>query len=449
VIGENVPSPLTAVLLKDSVFPARTLIISTPPRSSLPGSLLHVTEDGQPVPNVALTPLASLSSTTLKGSSLGSRSSGAPASHYIVRYVSGVPSGEQEAELSITVDGVGAVDLDYNAPAAASAAKHKARTFWTSGTGLLSVSFGAAVLVAFAILMLLVPLRRRGALQRRVGEFTTQPIVETFELSSGEKADALAPLERLLERMSWWEAFRENVEIARFERSAVQLVAITAALTIAGAVVVGVLLHTPVFSFVVLPLGPFALHSLVRYRLRKQRALFHDQLATHLQELSSAMRAGHGLVSGLAAMVKGAIEPSRGEWNRVLADEQLGMPLEAAMRPLARRMDSDEIEQVALVAALHHRTGGNMAEVLDRVADGVRERAELRRELHTLTAQARLSRWIVTLLPPTVLGMVELINPSYLQPLFHTTSGAIVLCVGGAFLIAGSLVMRAITDIKV
>jgi tight adherence protein B len=132
----------------------------------------------------------------------------------------------------------------------------------------------------------------------------------------------------------------------------------------------------------------------------------------------------------------------------VIADEQLGVPLDEAMQPMAARMDSDDIKQVALVAALHHRTGGNMAEVLERVADSVRERADLRRELRALTAQARLSRYIVTALPPLVACAIALIDPGYLRPLFHTTAGVILILISLAMLATASRIMRTITNVE-
>jgi tight adherence protein B len=90
-----------------------------------------------------------------------------------------------------------------------------------------------------------------------------------------------------------------------------------------------------------------------------------------------------------------------------------------------------------------------MAEVLERVADSVRERAELRREMHALTAQARLSRYVVTSLPVAVAGAIALINPSYIRPLFHTTTGIVLVFIAGGLLAVASVVMRSITDIKV
>jgi tight adherence protein B len=188
-------------------------------------------------------------------------------------------------------------------------------------------------------------------------------------------------LERVLEGTTWWPRFKLDVEIARIDRTAAELVAITAAATIAVAVLLGVATGTPIPSLLALVLGPIALRSFVKFRVHKQCELFAEQLPTHLQELASAMRAGHSLVSGITSIVAAAPEPSRSEWARVVADEQLGLPLAEAMEPLALRMDTEDIGQVALVAALHQRTGGNMAEVLERVADSVRERAELRREL--------------------------------------------------------------------
>ena len=161
------------------------------------------------------------------------------------------------------------------------------------------------------------------------------------------------------------------------------------------------------------------------------------------------MRAGHSLVSGITAMAKTASEPSRSEWTRVVADEQLGMPLETAMRPIGQRMDCRDIEQIALVASLQQRSGGNMADVLERVGDGVRERADLRRELVSLTAQARLSRWIVTALPPGMIAVLALLHPAYLRPLFHTTGGQLLLGLAVVLVVSGSLVMRVITNIKV
>src|SRR5256886_16504851 len=144
---------------------------------------------------------------------------------------------------------------------------------------------------------------------------------------------------------------------------------------------------------------PLVVRGLILYRIEKKRRLFGDQLPDNLDVVASGLRAGHSLVGGLSLVVKDAAEPSRTEFQRVIADEQLGVPLEDALSVVAQRMKSREVEQVALVSSLQRETGSNSAEVLDRVIENIRERQGLRRLVRTLTAQGRMARWVVSLLP--------------------------------------------------
>lgn len=371
---------------------------------------------------------------------------------FVVHYRSPASLGRR-IEVSVKVDGFPqAATLAYSSPPApATPPTHRAapRSFWLTTMALVLFSCIAALLIGLAVFVFLLPRVRRGGLRRRVGEFTASVLVERPVVDGATTSRSLLALERLLERTRWWGDFKANVEIAGIDHSAIELVVSCAVSTIAVAAVAGFAFGTAVLSILVLVFGPLLLASIVKRQLRKRRTQFAEQLPSHLQEIASTMRAGHSLVAGISSMAESATEPSHSEWARVIADEQLGMPLEEAMRPLAKRMDSEDIGQVALVAALHTRTGGNMAEVLERVADSVRERAELRRELKALTAQARLSRYVVTSLPVVVAGAIALINPHYIAPLFHTAVGIVLVFVAGALLISASLVMRAITDVKV
>jgi tight adherence protein B len=101
------------------------------------------------------------------------------------------------------------------------------------------------------------------------------------------------------------------------------------------------------------------------------------------------------------------------------------------------------------VAALQLEPGGNTAEVLDRVSDTIRERFELRRLVKTLTTQGRMSRWVVSFLPVGLLVLITAINPTYMAPLYTHPLGRVLLLVAGLMVVAGSLVIRRIIDIKV
>jgi tight adherence protein B len=203
-----------------------------------------------------------------------------------------------------------------------------------------------------------------------------------------------------------------------------------------------------IFAFLGLVV-PLVVRSLIFRKLERKRKLFAEQLPDNLQVLASALRAGHSFVGALSVVVDDADEPSRMEFRRVVADEQLGVPLEGAIRAVVRRMANEDLEQVALVAALQRQTGGNMAEVLERVTETIRERFELRRMIQTLTAQGRMSRWVLTALPVGLLLAISAINPGYVQPLFESTGGRFALFLAAAMVTAGSLLIKRIVNIKV
>jgi tight adherence protein B len=428
LIGENHHGPLTVALERTFAFPERGLILTMPGQGSVDPSRMHVFEDCQAVA-ITVTALS--------------------PGRYEVRYRSRRPFGERDVELGVQVDGVDKADIDYTSPAAAAAlgtgASHQ--TFWGSAAAKIVVPASAGLLCALALVLFLVP-GRRPDVRARIAEFVPEPESTLKNPSVLAAVARYDRVERFLARTGWWPAFKESAEIARLGRSAVELVMIDTAVTVALAALLGMAGLVPV-ALLALVLGPLALRSLVRWGVRRQQALFADQLPSHLDEFASALRAGHGLAAGLAASLKSAPEPSRSEWARVVSDEALGTPLDDAMRTLAQRMASDDVEQVALVASLHQRAGGNVAEIIDRVTEGVRERAELRREVRALTAQARMTRWILTVLPFGMIVMISLMSPSYMKPLFTTTGGIVALVIAGVLLMCGSLTLRKLTEIKV
>jgi tight adherence protein B len=123
--------------------------------------------------------------------------------------------------------------------------------------------------------------------------------------------------------------------------------------------------------------------------------------------------------------------------------------LDDALGRTVDRMENKDLGQIALVAALQRDTGGNTAEVLDRVTETIRERFALRRLVKTLTAQGRMSRWIVSGLPIVLALAITAINPSYLQPLVSTSFGRVLVVIACLLVVAGSLIIKRIVNIKV
>ncbi|MEK6275164.1 MAG: type II secretion system F family protein [Actinomycetota bacterium] len=372
------------------------------------------------------------------------------AGEYLVRYRSKA-GPNAKIRVNIRVDGIPGTGIGgYITPALPSIAKAAPfhRSFvsgiWLSALTMFVVSLAAAALFALGVMMMVRP--RRGNLRARMAQFVSLR-------GAAAKDDArltervFIGAERSLETTKWWARFVESLELAQIRFPAVQLLLWTFVATFLAMWLLAMLGGSLLFG--VFGLGvPFAVRALIRRKVERLRSDFSEQLPDNLQVLASALRAGHSLVGALSVVVEDASEPSRGEFRRVIADEQLGVSLEDALNVVARRMDNRDLQQVGLVAALQHETGGNMAEVLDRVTETIRERFEIRRIVQTLTAQGRMSRWVVSLLPIILLATISLLNPTYVEPLFQETFGRVLLTVAGVMLVAGSLVIKKIVDIK-
>jgi tight adherence protein B len=374
------------------------------------------------------------------------------ASEYLVRYRS-ASTPESDVHVAVRVTGVDGIATSvYTSPsldATANPPYHHslAERFWRSPAGMLTVAAVCALLTGLVLMALLRP--RRRTLRRRMAEFVSLPVPARNEDDNARGTElVLAQAEKSFERTRWWSRFKEELELGEVTIAPIQIVAWTAIATALAAWLLFVLLGTPLVVPVALGV-PLIVRTQVKRLVERQRRLFADQLPDNLQVLASALRAGHSLVGALSVVVEDCPEPSRGEFRRVIADEQLGVSLEEAFGVVAHRMANRDLDQVALVAALQQETGGNTAEVLDRVSETLRERFELRRLVKTLPTQGRMSRWVVTFLPVGLLVLITAINPAYMAPLYAHPLGRVLLLVAGLMVVAGSLVIRRIIDIKV
>jgi tight adherence protein B len=319
---------------------------------------------------------------------------------------------------------------------------------WRSTLAMVSIALICALLLAVALWSVLRP--APSGLQRRVAEFVSLYTPRDESKRSGGLAESVrVGNERsFVERSSAWRRFVEGLEIAEIAMSPMQIVLGTAVATAVAVFLFAAVFRSGVFGIFGL-LVPVLVFNAVRGKLKKKRRLFSDQLPDALQVIASALRAGHTVIGALAVVSTESPEPTRTEIRRAVADEQLGVPLDVALDRVARRMESREFEQVSVVAGLQREAGGNAAEVLDRVADSVRERIELRQLVRSLTAQGRLSRWVLTLLPPGLAGIIAVLDPGYLSPLFDKSLGRAILVLAGLMIVVGSLLIKRIVDVKV
>ena len=367
------------------------------------------------------------------------------ASQYLLSYKSeAVPSSA--VTLRLAIDGVGSAAADYTAPKPSELAPfHRPllKRFLLSPAATPVLSLVIALLLG-GILMLLLT-RTRSGLVGRVEEFLQGGSKPTEQLKQKGR-DVRAALRGSPRAQGWLAKVERDLEIADVDTPVRKFVALTAVGTVVTSFVLTLI--SPVLIVVGL-MSPLLARGWLRRKLRVIRDDFADQLPPNLQVLASALRAGHSFSGALAVMVENADEPSKRELQRAVNDDQLGIPADEAIRRVAVRMKSRDLEQVALLSELQRTAGGNAAEVLDTVVETIRERADIRRLLRTLTAQGRMARWILTALPVFVAALLTLIQPDVMRPLYTTTAGHVGLLIAALMVTAGSLVIQRIVDIEV
>ncbi len=371
------------------------------------------------------------------------------ANEYLVRYRS-LAGPSEPVRVKIHIEGVkGAAVSRYVTPALPVVAEPPfqrsfGERFWKSPVVMILVTLLSAALVGLGLVTLLRP--RPRTLRRRMSSFVS---LKAGDERQGPVAGRLlASAEKSLEATKWWSRFKEKLELAEVRIPALHIALWTAAGTLFAIWLLATISGSKLFALPALAI-PAVVNGAINRKINRRRTLFAEQLPENLQVLAAALRAGHSLIGALSVVANESQEPSRSEFQRVVADEQLGVPLEDAFEIVVKRMDNRDLEQVALVAALQRQRGANAAEVLDRVTETVRARFELRRMVKTLTAQGRMARWIVSALPVVLLVTISALNPTYISPLFETTTGRVLLVVSGVMVVAGSLVIKRIVNVKV
>ncbi|HXR42770.1 MAG TPA: type II secretion system F family protein, partial [Acidothermaceae bacterium] len=192
--------------------------------------------------------------------------------------------------------------------------------------------------------------------------------------------------------------------------------------------------------------GPIA--YLVLKESRRSSA-FLEQLPDTLQLIAGSLSVGHSLPQAMDAVVREELQPVSVEFNRALVETRLGVPAEDALEGIATRMDSQDFAWVVMAIRIQREVGGNLAEVLTTVAATLRERERLRRQVRGLSAEGRLSAWILGALPPVFGTYLVLVRPTYIKPLFTDPLGIVMLLVLVISMTVGAVWLSRIVKVEV
>jgi tight adherence protein B len=319
-------------------------------------------------------------------------------------------------------------------------------TLLISGTVFLGVTL---LIVAIAMLM-----RDKSVSQMEdrlntltgKGDKSEGSLAQLTQILAQERGEGRGVMETVLSR--WFNLPRLFAQ-ADVSMSVTKFVAICLALAVAGTALTTYMgLH---FALAPLLGGSFGILPVVWLMFRRKRRLakFAAQLPEALELVARALRAGHSLAAGFRLVSSEMSEPIGSEFGRVFEEQNLGIPFEEALEGLTERVPNLDLKFFATAVILQRQTGGDLAEILDKIGTLVRERFKIWGQVQALTGEGRLSGIVLLALPPLLFVCVYRMNPEYLMLLFTDDMGKKMLIGGILMQLFGALVIRKIVNIRV
>lgn len=200
-----------------------------------------------------------------------------------------------------------------------------------------------------------------------------------------------------------------------------------------------------VFGFVIGGLIPY---MVVRFKANRRAIKLEEQLPDAVDLMGRAMRAGHPMSAGFKMVADEAPEPMASEFRQVFEEQRFGLSLDDSLLGLGERVRNSDMRILVTAILIHRQVGGNLAEVLDNISALIRERFKLRRQLRVITAQGRMSGYVLGFLPIALGLSIFTLNRDYMMAIFEADIGKYMLAGAFVFQVLGYLWIRKILDIE-
>ncbi len=187
----------------------------------------------------------------------------------------------------------------------------------------------------------------------------------------------------------------------------------------------------------------------VLLKIDRRESAFTNQLGDCLLMVANAMRAGFSFLQAMDLVSREMEPPISDEFKHVMRDISLGASVERALDDMDKRVGSPDFSLVVTAVLIQQQVGGDLAHILDTISDTIQDRIRMRREVRTLTAQGRMSGWVLAALPFALGAFISIVNPSYIEPLFTERIGQMAIGLAVVMVLVGFLVIQRIVDIDV
>lgn len=218
---------------------------------------------------------------------------------------------------------------------------------------------------------------------------------------------------------------------------------------VAGLVLGQLVFRTPAVAALLMVAGGIAPYIWLRRKRATRSSLFQAQLPDAIDMLVSAMKAGYSFQAAMKFIGEEMSQPLGPEFARFYEEQRLGLEVRAALLAMQTRVDSVDLKMFITALLIQRETGGNLAEVMEKISGLMRERATLKGEIETLTAESKLSARILGALPFVVFGAVNLLNPGFMKPMLETNAGPWIFAGAAVTVGFGYWIMMRIADIDI
>ena len=292
---------------------------------------------------------------------------------------------------------------------------------------------------------------RQARLDRRIAEAlrdTTRPTDEVIQISREDLMGKNVTLNRFLSSLRVAEKLEAMITQADSQ--------ITVSRLVGFSFLAGVIASLAAYTVVngVFAIGIFFLAAAipffhVAYKRHKRLLKFNSQLPDTLDLLSRSLSVGHAFTEALHQVSSEMPDPIATEFRVAFEEQKLGLSTKVALDRLAERVPLADLRLCIVAIHIQRETGGNLAEILERVAHTIRDRFKLMEDFRTMTTSSRTSAWILCSLPFALVFLLSTINPDYMSKLLHDPRGHIVIAVAVVLQLMGMLLIRKILAIKV
>ncbi|HET6178333.1 MAG TPA: type II secretion system F family protein [Candidatus Sulfotelmatobacter sp.] len=289
-------------------------------------------------------------------------------------------------------------------------------------------------------------LKERLASERKTPERAPE---EELALLRDEQLSQIPALDNLLRRSERVSDIQKTLAQAGMTMRAGNLLGISALAGIVAAIVFYGMSKRVELAWVGLLVGFLGPYFYATMKRTKRFEKFEELFPEAIDTLARAVRAGHAFTTALEMITNEVAEPVAGEFRQLYEEQKFGMPVRDALMNLTERMPLVDVKFFVTAVMLQRETGGNLAEILDNLSYVIRERFKIQRQVRVYTAQGRLTMLFLMLMPPLVVGLLVMMSPEFVRPLFSDPIGHVLLVSGITLQTIGYFVIKRIIKIQV